>query len=78
MALIRGQPAREVDMPQTDVTRVFDAFFGNGSGSTNARSAATSPGWFVPISTTATSASSGMASSVSGTPTWLFRFPRVA
>ena len=33
MALIRWEPAREVDTLQSEVNRVFDAFFGNGSGS---------------------------------------------
>jgi HSP20 family protein len=32
MALIRWEPAREVDTLQSEVNRVFDAFFGNGSG----------------------------------------------
>jgi HSP20 family protein len=31
MALIRWEPAREVDSLQSEVNRVFDAFFGNGS-----------------------------------------------
>ena len=48
------------------------------SGSTIPRSFAISPGTFIPISITATSASSGIASSVSGTPTRLLRFPIVA
>jgi HSP20 family protein len=30
MALIRWEPAREVDSLQSEVNRVFDAFFGNG------------------------------------------------
>ncbi len=34
-------------------------------------SGAISPGWFMPISTTAQSASGGIAASVSGTPQWL-------
>jgi HSP20 family protein len=37
MALIRWQPAREVDTLQNEVNRVFDAFFGNGSGSGRVR-----------------------------------------
>jgi HSP20 family protein len=32
MALIRWEPAREVDTLQGEVNRVFDAFFGNGPG----------------------------------------------
>ena len=32
MALIGWEPAREVDTLQGEVNRVFDAFFGNGSG----------------------------------------------
>jgi HSP20 family protein len=32
MALIRWEPAREVDTLQNEVNRVFDAFFGNGPG----------------------------------------------
>ena len=32
MALVRWEPAREVDTLQSEVNRVFDAFFGNGSG----------------------------------------------
>ena len=32
MALVRWEPAREVDSLQSEVNRVFDAFFGNGSG----------------------------------------------
>jgi HSP20 family protein len=32
MALIRWEPAREVDTLQSEVNRVFDAFFGNSSG----------------------------------------------
>jgi HSP20 family protein len=30
MALVRWEPAREVDSLQSEVNRVFDAFFGNG------------------------------------------------
>src|SRR5215210_1145618 len=38
MALVRWEPAREVDSLQSEVNRVFDAFFGNGaSGATRAR-----------------------------------------
>jgi HSP20 family protein len=33
MALVRFDPTREVDSLQSEVNRVFDAFFGNGSGS---------------------------------------------
>ena len=32
MALVRFDPGREVDSLQSEVNRVFDAFFGNGSG----------------------------------------------
>ena len=32
MALVRFEPAREVDSLQSEVNRVFDAFFGGGSG----------------------------------------------
>ncbi|MFL5870101.1 MAG: Hsp20/alpha crystallin family protein [Solirubrobacterales bacterium] len=32
MALIRWEPSREVDTLQTEVNRVFDAFFGSGPG----------------------------------------------
>src|SRR5215210_4136695 len=32
MALVRWEPTREVDSLQSEVNRVFDAFFGNGSG----------------------------------------------
>jgi HSP20 family protein len=31
MALVRWEPAREVDSLQTEVNRVFDAFFGSGA-----------------------------------------------
>jgi HSP20 family protein len=31
MALVRWEPAREVDSLQTEVNRVFDAFFGQGA-----------------------------------------------
>jgi HSP20 family protein len=30
MALVRWEPARELDSLQSDVNRIFDAFFGNG------------------------------------------------
>jgi HSP20 family protein len=33
MALVRWEPAREVDSLQTEVNRVFDAFFGQGTSS---------------------------------------------
>jgi len=33
MALVRWEPTREVDSLQSEVNRVFDAFFGSGSGS---------------------------------------------
>jgi HSP20 family protein len=36
MALVRWEPAREVDSLQSEVNRVFDAFFG-GAGNGNAR-----------------------------------------
>jgi HSP20 family protein len=32
MALVRFDPTREVDSLQSEVNRVFDAFFGNGGG----------------------------------------------
>ena len=32
MALVRWEPTREVDSLQSEVNRVFDAFFGNGAG----------------------------------------------
>jgi HSP20 family protein len=32
MAIVRWEPAREVDSLQTEVNRVFDAFFGQGTG----------------------------------------------
>ena len=32
MALVRWEPARELDSLQSEVNRVFDAFFGNGGG----------------------------------------------
>jgi HSP20 family protein len=32
MALVRWEPAREVDTLQNEVNRVFDAFFGSGPG----------------------------------------------
>jgi len=35
MALVRWDPAREVDTLQSEVNRVFDAFFGNGFTRTN-------------------------------------------
>ena len=38
-------------------------------------SGAISPGWFIPISHTAAVCSGVVASTVSGTPMWLFRFP---
>ncbi len=34
MALVRWEPAREVDSLQSEVNRVFDAFFGGGTGGT--------------------------------------------
>ncbi|HEX5956652.1 MAG TPA: Hsp20/alpha crystallin family protein [Solirubrobacterales bacterium] len=34
MALVRWEPAREVDSLQSEVNRVFDAFFGNGASRT--------------------------------------------
>ena len=37
MALIRWEPAREVDSLQNEVNRVFDAFFGGGSGGSRTR-----------------------------------------
>jgi len=37
MALIRWEPAREVDSLQSEVNRVFDAFFGNGSAARTRR-----------------------------------------
>ena len=38
MALVRWEPAREVDSLQSEVNRVFDAFFGTGgAGATRAR-----------------------------------------
>ena len=42
-----------------------------------AASAAISPGWFMPISTTAARCSGRSRSSVSGTPQWLLRLPSV-
>jgi hypothetical protein len=47
------------------------------SGSAMAESRASSPSWFMPISTTALRCSEVSRSSVSGTPTSLFRFPSV-
>ena len=32
MALVRWEPARELDSLQSEVNRVFDAFFGSGTG----------------------------------------------
>ena len=32
MALVRWDPTREVDTPQSEVNRLFDAFFGGGPG----------------------------------------------
>jgi HSP20 family protein len=37
MAVIRWEPAREVDTLQNEVNRVFDAFFGTGSAGARAR-----------------------------------------
>src|ERR1044072_707172 len=37
MALVRWEPAREVDSLQSEVNRVFDAFFGNGSAARTRR-----------------------------------------
>jgi HSP20 family protein len=37
MALVRWEPARELDSLQSEVNRVFDAFFGTGNGGTRAR-----------------------------------------
>lgn len=37
MALVRWEPGREVDSLQSEVNRVFDGFFGNGSASTSRR-----------------------------------------
>ena len=42
------------------------------------QSAAISPGWFVPISRTRKSASSGVFRIVRGRPMWLLKFPPVA
>jgi HSP20 family protein len=36
MALVRFDPTREVDSLQSEVNRVFDAFFGNGNGGATA------------------------------------------
>ena len=36
MALVRWDPVREVDSLQSEVNRVFDAFFGNGSARNSA------------------------------------------
>jgi HSP20 family protein len=37
MTLVRWQPAREVDSLQSEVNRVFDAFFGGPSGQASSR-----------------------------------------
>lgn len=37
MALVRWEPAREVDSLQSEVNRVFDAFFGGGSSAERTR-----------------------------------------
>ena len=37
MALVRWEPGREVDSLQSEVNRVFDAFFGGGAGAARAR-----------------------------------------
>jgi HSP20 family protein len=37
MALVRWEPAREVDSLQSEVNRVFDAFFGGSGGVSRAR-----------------------------------------
>lgn len=37
MALVRWDPAREVDSLQSEVNRIFDSFFGNGAGDVRAR-----------------------------------------
>jgi HSP20 family protein len=37
MALVRWEPTRELDTLQTEVNRVFDAFFGNGTGARTRR-----------------------------------------
>jgi HSP20 family protein len=37
MALVRFEPTREVDTIQSEVNRVFDAFFGNSAGAGRAR-----------------------------------------
>jgi HSP20 family protein len=37
MALVRWEPAREVDSLQSEVNRVFDAFFGNAGGTRTRR-----------------------------------------
>ena len=37
MALVRFDPGREVDSLQSEVNRVFDAFFGNGAGTRTRR-----------------------------------------
>ncbi len=43
-----------------------------------AASAAISPGWFAPSSMTANATAGGVFSTVTGTPRWLLRLPRVA
>ena len=47
------------------------------SGSAMSQSAFISPGWFVPISRTRNSASSGQFITVIGSPMWLLKFPSV-
>ena len=37
MALVRWEPTRELDTLQSEVNRVFDAFFGNGTSGRNRR-----------------------------------------
>ena len=37
MAIVRWEPTREVDSLQSEVNRVFDAFFGNGAGTGRTR-----------------------------------------
>jgi len=48
------------------------------SGAAMSHSAAISPGWLEPISSTRNSASSGQLSIVSGRPMWLLKLPSVA
>ena len=71
----RAMPSREPSRPMWLVpTLVMTATRGRA----HSASRVISPAWFMPISTTSTSASMGASSSVRGTPMRLLKLPAVA